>query len=270
MGEALPKRTVPHEVMVDAGPQAESGPAKIAFAVVVPAFNEGPNLARLVPEIFDALNGQDAFQVSVVDDASTDDTAAVLTGLQERYPNLLVTRHGERAGQSRGIWTGIRASEGAWVVTLDGDGQNDPADIPKLLEIAQGDMVGDLGLVQGIRTERRDTLSKRAASKLANGIRGRLLGDACPDTGCGLKVVRRELYEALPYFDSRHRFMPALVKGWGWRTEFVPVNDRPRTAGTSKYTNWRRGLVGIVDMAGVIWLLKRTKRPPVAPPASPR
>jgi dolichol-phosphate mannosyltransferase len=258
--EALPQRSTRPRVVA----QAES--AAVAFAVVVPAFNEAPNLRILVPEIFAALEGHDRrFQVSVVDDESTDETSAVLVSLQARYPDLVVTRHDRRSGQSRSILSGLSASQGEWVVTLDGDGQNDPADIPRLLEIALADTAGDLGLVQGIREKRRDSLSKRLASKLANGIRGRLLGDDCPDTGCGLKVVRRNLFEALPYFDSRHRFMPALVKGWGWRAVFVPVNHRPRTAGTSKYTNWRRGLIGVVDMLGVIWLLKRTKSPPVTP-----
>lgn len=262
MGLALPEQ-IP-AIGQDA-PGAADLPAEVDFAVVVPAFNEAPNLETLIPEIFAAVEGLGTCQVCVVDDASTDGTQAVLAGLQGRFPNLLVARHRQRGGQSRGIWTGLRASAGAWVVTLDGDGQNDPADIPRLLEVARGDRSGRLGLVQGLRTKRRDSLSKRLASRIANGLRARLLKDDCPDSGCGLKVVRRDLYEALPYFDSRHRYIPALVKGWGWEATYVPVNHRARLAGVSKYTNWRRGLVGIVDMAGVVWLLRRTKQP-LTPP----
>ena len=240
-------------------------PGEVGFAVVVPAFNEAPNLEILVPEIFAAVEGLGPCQVCVVNDASTDGTEQVLNRLKARYANLLVMTHGQRSGQSRGIWSGLRASEGRWVVTLDGDGQNDPADIPRLLEVARNDESGRLGLVQGLRTQRRDPLSKRLASRFANGLRARLLKDDCPDSGCGLKVVRRDLYEALPYFDSRHRYIPALVRGWGWDAIYLPVNHRERRAGVSKYTNWRRGLVGIVDLAGVIWLLRRTKQP-LSPP----
>jgi dolichol-phosphate mannosyltransferase len=269
MGAALPKQDTGApgngSQSVPDG-RAESASAEIAFAVVVPAFNEAANLTILVPEIYAALEGEEQpFQVVIVDDASDDGTPQVMAELQRRHANLLAPRHTARGGQSRGIWTGLHASAGAWVVTLDGDGQNDPADIPKLLEIARGDAEGRVGLVQGIRTRRKDTLSKRLASKFANWLRGSLLKDECPDTGCGLKVVRREVFEALPYFDSRHRFMPALVKGWGWEVRHVPVNHRPRQEGVSKYTNWRRGLIGLVDMAGVVWLLRRTKRPLVAP-----
>lgn len=246
----------------------QSAPAEVAFSVIVPAYNEAENLRELVPEIYAAVSKLGVtFQVIVVDDASDDDTPAVMAELQSRYDSLLAPRHALRGGQSRGIWTGLMAGEGAWVVSLDGDGQNDPADIPKLLEIAWGDTSGRLGLVQGVREKRRDSLSKRLASRFANWLRGSILKDDCPDTGCGLKAVRRDVFEALPYFDSRHRFMPALVKGWGWEVRNMPVNHRPRRRGVSKYTNWRRGLVGLVDMAGVVWLLRRTKRPPVPPRA---
>jgi dolichol-phosphate mannosyltransferase len=265
MGAALPKQT---ESTTGQATQSviAADPRRIAFAVVVPCFNEAPNLKVLVPEIYAALRDEaQPFQVVIVDDASDDDTAEVLARLQTCHPNLLTPRHGLRGGQSRGIWTGLQASAGDWIVTLDGDGQNDPADIPRLLAAARGDDSGRIGLVQGIRTRRKDTLSKRWASKFANWLRGSLLKDDCPDTGCGLKVVRREVYEALPYFDSRHRFMPALVKAWGWEVRNLPVNHRPRREGASKYTNWRRGLVGIVDLAGVIWLIKRTRRPLVEP-----
>ncbi len=264
MGAVLPQQTDARDVQTDdadAAPQA----AAVGFAVVVPAFNEAENLRSLVPEIAAAVAGQGPCQICIVDDASTDETPQVLAELQRRHPNLLPLRHARRGGQSRGIWTGLRASAGAWVVTLDGDGQNDPADIPKLLEIARGDASGRLGLVQGTRVKRRDSLSKRLASRAANLLRATLLQDDCPDSGCGLKVVRRDIYEALPYFDSRHRYMPALVKAWGWQARYLPVNHRPRGAGRSKYTNWRRGLVGLVDLAGVIWLIRRTKRPLVSP-----
>ncbi|WP_119165676.1 glycosyltransferase family 2 protein [Algihabitans albus] len=262
MGLTLPRQT---QAIDEDKADSVTIAGEIGFAVVVPAFNEAPNLKTLVPEIFTAVEGLGPCQVCVVDDASTDETEAVLARLQARYANLLVTTHGERSGQSRGIWSGLRASEGRWVVTLDGDGQNDPADIPRLLEVARADESGRLGLVQGLRTKRRDPLSKRLASRFANGLRAWLLKDGCPDSGCGLKVVRRDLYEALPYFDSRHRYIPALIRGWGWEAIYLPVNHRERLAGVSKYTNWRRGLVGVVDLAGVIWLLRRTKQPLVRP-----
>lgn len=260
MGLALPQQTSAPERQ-----DSDAAAAEVGFAVVVPAFNEAPNLETLVPEIFAAVEGLGPCQVCIVDDASTDQTQSVLAKLQERYRTLLIATHSERSGQSRGIWTGLQASEGRWVVTLDGDGQNDPADIPRLLEVARNDESGQLGLVQGLRTRRRDPLSKRLASRFANGLRAWLLKDNCPDSGCGLKVVRRDLYEALPYFDSRHRYIPALVQGWGWEAIYLPVNHRERLAGVSKYTNWRRGLVGIVDLAGVVWLLRRTKQPLVPP-----
>lgn len=226
----------------------------LSISVVVPVKDEAGNAAPLAREIAQALAQTPDSEILFVDDGSADDTVASLTALKGEIPQLRVLRHSRNAGQSRAIRTGALAARGDILVTLDGDGQNDPADIPKLLaELA----TPAVGLVSGVRAKRRDTFSRRLASRLGNRIRGALLHDHATDTGCGLKAIRRDLYLALPFFDHQHRFLIALARREGADVRFLPVNHRPRGAGKSKYTNFGRLLVSVQDLLGVMWLLKR-------------
>ena len=229
------------------------------LSVVVPVHNERDNVVPLLQEIVSALRGGAAFEIVYVDDASKDDTLAVLTAAKAQFPELRVLRHLSQSGQSTALRTGIRAARGAWIATLDGDGQNDPADIPKLLAL-RAESVADIKLFAGWRVERKDTGSKRWASKFANAIRSRLLRDATPDTGCGIKLFERAAFLDLPYFDHMHRYLPALMQRAGWQVRSVPVNHRPRGSGVSNYNNLNRALVGIADLRGVAWLIRRSKR----------
>lgn len=232
----------------------------IALSVVVPAHNERDSVGPLMGEIEVALSPLGIeWEAIFVDDCSSDDTLAVLRALKRQHPRLRVLGHGSRSGQSTAIRNGVKAARGAWIATLDGDGQNDPADIPKLL--AQRD-AGDprVKLYAGWRVNRKDSLSKRWGSRIANAIRSRLLQDQTPDTGCGLKLFERELFLDLPYFDHMHRYLPALVQRAGFEVRSVPVNHRPRGAGVSKYNNLQRAWVGLADLRGVAWLIRRSQR----------
>ena len=202
-------------------------------------------------------------EIVFVDDGSDDGTFVRLAESARSGAPLTVRRHRISCGQSAAIVTGVQAAGGQFIATLDGDGQNDPADIPALLRRAQAGPA--LLLVAGHRVTRRDTWMKRLSSRMANRIRARLLGDATPDTGCGLKVFRRDTFLALPHFDHMHRFLPALFIRAGGQVESVPVNHRPRTRGVSKYGTLDRLWVGIFDLAGVYWLQKRWKRPVIEP-----
>jgi dolichol-phosphate mannosyltransferase len=229
------------------------------LSVVVPMHNERDNVAPLVDEICAALRGRVAFEIVCVDDLSGDDTLAVLAELGRRVPELRVLRHLSQCGQSTAVRNGVKAARGAWIATLDGDGQNDPADIPKLL--AERDRAsGEVRLFAGWRVKRNDDIVKRLSSKIANAVRSRLLGDATPDTGCGIKLFDRATFLDLPYFDHMHRYLPALMQRAGFRTVSVPVNHRPRSAGVSKYGMWNRLWVGIGDLRGVAWLIRRSRR----------
>ncbi|MET0256641.1 MAG: glycosyltransferase [Luteibacter sp.] len=228
------------------------------LAVVVPVFNERDNIPPLLAEIASALRGRIDFEIIYVDDDSTDDSVAVLTAARDRYPELRIIRHLTRSGQSTAVWNGVRNARAPWIATLDGDGQNDPADIPKLLEARAG-AAPDLKLFAGWRVTRRDSFNKRISSKVANAVRSRMLRDSTPDTGCGLKLFERETFMRLPYFDHMHRYLPALVKRAGFASQSVPVGHRPRTAGTSKYGMLDRLWVGLADLRGVAWLMRRAK-----------
>ncbi len=236
--------------------------ASLPLSVVVPVFNEQDNVAPLVHEILAALRGAIAFEIVYVDDCSQDGTLAALQALKAEVPELRVVRHLRQSGQSTAIRTGVKAARGEWIATLDGDGQNDPADIPKLLA-ARAAADPQVKLFAGWRVQRRDSGSKRWASKIANAIRARMLRDATPDTGCGIKLFERAAFLDLPYFDHMHRYLPALFQRAGWKTVSVPVNHRPRGAGVSKYNNLGRALVGISDLRGVAWLIRRSKITPV-------
>lgn len=229
------------------------------LSVVVPVFNERDNIPPLLAEIAAALRGRAEFEIVYVDDASKDDSLDVLTRAKADYPELRVIRHVSQSGQSTAIRNGVKAARGAWIATLDGDGQNDPADIPKLLAM-RTESAAAIKLFAGWRIDRKDSGSKRWASRWANAIRSRLLHDDTPDTGCGIKLFERAAFLDLPYFDHMHRYLPALMQRAGWKVLSVPVNHRSRGAGVSKYNNLNRALVGIADLRGVGWLIKRSKR----------
>ncbi|MDR2871764.1 MAG: glycosyltransferase family 2 protein [Xanthomonadaceae bacterium] len=230
-----------------------------ALSVVVPVFNERDNVTPLIEEIIAALRGQVAFEIIYVDDHSRDDTLAVLRMLRTAMPELRVLHHLVQSGQSTAVRTGVKAARAPWVVTLDGDGQNDPADIPRLLA-ARNTAADNVKLFAGWRVNRQDPGSKRWASKWANAIRLRMLRDNTPDTGCGIKLFEREAFLELPYFDHMHRYLPALMQRAGWGSISVPVNHRSRASGVSKYNNLGRALVSVRDLLGVSWLIARSKR----------
>ncbi len=229
------------------------------LSVVVPVHNEEDNIAPLVDEILTALRGRIAFEIVFVDDTSNDTTLARLRALQADTPELRVVRHLSNAGQSTAVRNGVKAARAPWIATLDGDGQNDPADIPKLLD-QRDSAPPEVKLFAGWRVHRQDSGSKRWASKFANALRSRMLRDATPDTGCGIKLFERAAFLDLPYFDHMHRYLPALMQRAGWQTVSVPVNHRHRTAGVSKYNNLGRALVGVRDLFGVAWLIARSRR----------
>jgi len=229
----------------------------VEFSVVVPACNEAENVEPLAREIEAAMRGR-AYEMIFVDDGSTDDTAVNLLRLKASLPALRVLRHSFRSGQSAAVASGVKLARGQWIATLDGDGQNDPADIPKL--IAARDEHRGVHLVMGDRSaSRKDTAYRRLQSRVANGVRSSLLGDGTPDTGCGLKIFLRDAFLELPRFDHMHRFLPALFQRQGARVISVPVSHRERTRGQSKYGMLNRLWVGIIDILGVIWLRRRYK-----------
>ncbi len=230
-----------------------------ALSVVVPVFNEQDNIPPLLAEIAAALRGRTDFEIVYVDDSSKDGSLAALTRAKADYPELRIVRHLSQSGQSTAIRNGVKAARGVWIATLDGDGQNDPADIPKLLAM-RDESPAAIKLFAGWRVNRQDSGSKRWASKWANAIRSRLLRDDTPDTGCGIKLFEREAFLDLPYFDHMHRYLPALMQRAGWQVKSVPVNHRARGTGVSKYNNLNRALVGIADLRGVGWLIKRARR----------
>lgn len=228
------------------------------LSVVVPVLNEADNIRPLVDEIVAALDGVCDFEIVYVDDGSTDGTRNTLLALRKSEPRLRVIIHDRCAGQSAGLRTGVMAAHGDLIATLDGDGQNDPADIPKLLKAYQSERGSGRLMVTGHRVNRRDSWAKRRASRIANAIRRAALRDDNPDTGCSLKLYERSLFLRFPYFDHMHRYLPALAKRENCAVRVVPVNHRHRTQGRSKYTNLGRLLVGIPDLLGVMWLIRRS------------
>jgi len=231
----------------------------VDFSVVVPVCNEAENVEPLAREIDAALNNR-AYEMIFVNDGSTDETAAILKKLKSSLPALRVLSHSLRSRQSAAVASGVRAARAPWVATLDGDGQNDPADIPRLIEARDGPEGRGVQLIMGNRkASRKDTAFRKLQSSVANGVRSSLLGDGTPDTGCGIKLFSREVFMDLPRFDHMHRFLPALFQRHGARVVSVPVSHRPRTRGTSKYGMLNRLWVGIVDIGGVMWLRRRYK-----------
>lgn len=242
-----------------------SNPLSPALSVVVPVHDEADNVRPLIEEIAAALDGRETYEIVYVDDGSTDSTGDRLKVLASEFPVLRVLRHRSCTGQSAAIASGVEAARASLIVTLDGDGQNDPDDIPRLLAAwrhATSNQDSNL-MIAGHRATRRDNGLKRLSSRIANTVRARLLGDDTPDTGCGLKVFPREAFLAMPRFDHMHRFLPALMLRQGGRVISVPVNHRPRSRGHSKYGLFDRLWVGIVDLRGVMWLNRRKIAPVV-------
>jgi dolichol-phosphate mannosyltransferase len=237
----------------------EGDDREIQYSVVVPVCNEAENVEPLAREIEAAMRGR-AYEMVFVDDGSTDETAMILLRLKASLPTLRVLRHSFRSGQSAAVASGVRAAKGAWIATLDGDGQNDPADIPKLIAARDLPENRSVRLFMGNRrASRKDTAFRKLQSSIANGVRSAMLGDGTPDTGCGIKLFARDAFMELPRFDHMHRFLPALFQRHGSRVISVPVSHRPRTRGTSKYGMLNRLWVGIVDILGVMWLRRRYK-----------
>ncbi|RYF94630.1 MAG: glycosyltransferase family 2 protein [Caulobacteraceae bacterium] len=229
------------------------------YSIVVPVYDEGEAAPLLAREIAAAF-GERSYELIFVNDASKDDTQDRLTALKGEIPQLRVLVHRKNSGQSRAIRSGILEARAPIIVTLDGDGQNDPADAPRLAERLKASPP-QLALVGGERVKRQDSEAKRWASRWANRIRRRLLNDNCNDTGCGLKAFRREAFLRLPYFDHIHRYLPALMLREGYEVAFEPVNHRHRETGVSKYNNWGRLKASVSDLLGVMWLNTRARNP---------
>ena len=234
----------------------------LELSVVVPVKNEAGNAVPLTGEIIAALVGM-KYEIIFVDDGSRDTTGTELAAIAFTHPQMRVITHQTSCGQSQATITGVAAARGVWIATLDGDGQNDPADIKTLLATRDSEANATRMLFLGRRGQRRDSAPRLLASRIANGIRGALLGDRTPDSGCGIKLIRRDLFLELPRFNALHRFMPALVIRAGGRAVSVAVSHRPRTRGQSKYGIVQRGLIGVVDLLGVFWLLRRNTLPRV-------
>ena len=235
----------------------------VAVSIVVPVRNEAENVAPLIAEIVDAIGGRWAYEIIYVDDGSTDATADRLAAAMRQRGNLRQIRHATSSGQSAAVRSGVRAARGAIVATLDGDGQNNPAFLPDLISAIEngGDRVG---LAAGQRVGRKDTGFKKIQSRVANGVRNAILRDGTRDTGCGLKAFRREVFLMMPYFDGLHRFLPALMRREGYEIAYVDVIDRPRHSGVSNYGFFDRLWIGIMDLVGVWWLIRRKKPTPIA------
>ncbi len=236
-------------------------PENVELSVVVPTHDEAGNAAALAREIAAALEGR-SYEMIFVDDASRDDTRAELAALKAEIPQLRLLGHRTNSGQSRAVRTGVVAARAPIVGTLDGDGQNDPADLPRLLtRLTRHDAPTNLAMVCGKRAKRQDGWNKRMASRIANGVRKSLLKDGADDSGSGVKVFKRDAFLSLPYFDHMHRYMPALMLREGYAVEFLDVNHRPRGAGRSKYTNLGRLAANMTDLFGVMWLRSRARPP---------
>ena len=240
---------------------AEQQGQGLALSVVVPVMNEIDNVEPLISEIATVLRGREQFEIIYVDDGSTDGTQARLVELTKSYKELRVFGHKVCCGQSIAIVTGVHNAKAPLIVTMDGDGQNDPADILALLTCARASDNNEQTMVVGWRAKRRDTFIRRLSSKVANLIRASLLKDHTPDTGCGLKVFPRDAFMEMPQFNHMHRFLPALMIRSGGKVVSVEVNHRARELGTSKYGVWNRLWIGIVDIYGVMWLIRRPAHP---------
>jgi dolichol-phosphate mannosyltransferase len=242
---------------------SSSDTAAVDVSIVVPVRNEAGNIAPLVAEIAAALDGRWRYEIIYVNDGSTDATPAALDGIMRQRKNLRRIDHATSTGQSAAVRSGVRAARGAIVATLDGDGQNNPAFLPDLIAAVQTGG-GRVGLAAGQRVGRKDTGFKKLQSRVANAVRNAILRDGTRDTGCGLKAFPREVFLSMPYFDGLHRFLPALMRREGYHIAYVDVIDRPRHSGISNYGFFDRLWIGIMDLIGVWWLIRRKKPTPVA------
>lgn len=234
-----------------------SGPS---ISIVVPVHNEADNITPLINDIVGVMADGLKYEIIVVDDASTDGSRRIIQAIVKQYRHCRLLCNPVQAGQSAAVHSGVLAARGPLVCTLDGDGQNPPSELPRLLApLLDPARPEALGMVAGQRRERRDTPSKRLASLFANGLRSRVLNDGTRDTGCGLKAFRRDAFVALPYFDHMHRFLPALFQRDGWKVAHVEVGHLPRKTGNSNYSNLQRAWAGVIDLVGVCWLLRRGK-----------
>jgi dolichol-phosphate mannosyltransferase len=240
---------------------APSAAESLVLSVAIAVFDEEENAAAVARETLAALDAEpdlkDAAEIVFVDDGSRDNTVRELKAVGD--PRIVVIRHLDRCGKSQAVRTGVQHARGRWIGTMDGDGQNDPLDVVKMLRLAQTHAGSPL--VAGVRRRRHDPASRLVATRIANGLRQAILNDGCPDTGCGLKLFEREAFLVLPVFEGMHRFLPALFKSYGHPLILHDVNHRARSAGKSKYSNIGRALVGIVDLLGVVWLRGRTRAP---------
>lgn len=246
-------------------PEAQAPLPTPLLSVVIPMLDEAGNVLPLIEEISVALKAHapvgDQFEIICVDDGSTDATVSEIKAAMRINPHVRLVMHGRRLGMSAAIRNGVRRAASHWIMTIDGDRQNDPHDAPRLIDLAWANGMETKILVAGIRVNRQDTQGKRLASKFANAIRRNLLNDNCPDTGCSLKIFPRDSYLELPFFNGLHRFMPALLKHYGHATIFTPVNDRLRQVGVSKSDFLGRAVKGLGDLLGVMWLIRRTPAP---------
>jgi len=230
------------------------------FSIIVPCYNEHENIG---PVVIEALEKTEDFgaEIIVVDDGSDDGTADAAREAARGSERVVVISHPRRAGKSAAIRTGALAARAVWIGTMDGDGQDDPDDLLNLAREVDLATVGAVGLVGGVRQKRTDGASRKTASRIANGLRRQLLNDDCPDTACGLKAMPRDVFLALPFFDAVHRYFPALIRHLGFEARYVPVGNRPRAHGQSKYSNIGRAAAGLFDLMGVMWLMRRTHTP---------
>ncbi|WP_404384983.1 glycosyltransferase family 2 protein [Caenispirillum salinarum] len=249
-------------------PLSAATPMVPDLSVIVPVKNEAENILPLITEIDAALNGFIDFEIVYVDDGSDDETPARLREARDKFPSLRVVRHRRSCGQSQAVASGVKHARAPWIATLDGDGQNDPADIPDMIRRRDQEAAASAGdaalvMIAGHRQKRKDTFIRRLSSKVANGVRSFMLKDSTPDSGCGLKLFARQTFLDMPRFDHMHRFLPALMIRAGGKVVSVRVNHRPRERGVSKYGVWNRLWVGIVDLFGVAWLRSRARIPTI-------
>lgn len=230
------------------------------LTVVIPVFNEKENIEAVIDEVLGAISDR-AAELLIVDDGSDDGTGALVAELAETRPQLRFIQHPNRAGKSAALRTGALNAHGRWMATMDGDGQDDPKDMLALTEQVDLKTIGTVGIVGGVRKQRTDGANRKWASRFANKLRRSLLKDDCPDTACGLKLLPRDVFLSLPFFDAVHRYLPALVQHFGYEARYVPVDNRPRQHGVSKYSNLGRAAAGFFDLMGVMWLMRRTHYP---------
>lgn len=230
------------------------------LTVLIPVYNERENIGPVVDEVLDAIDGH-AAELLVIDDGSDDGTGDVVESMLALNPQLHFIRHPNRAGKSAALRTGALNARGRWMATMDGDGQDDPHDMLALTKEVDLKTIGSVGIVGGVRKQRTDGANRKWASRIANNLRRSLLKDDCPDTACGLKLIPRDVFLSLPFFDAMHRYLPAFVQHFGYEARYVPVDNRPRQHGVSKYSNLGRAAAGFFDLMGVMWLMRRTHFP---------